>query len=140
LLKPAVTTAKAVRIGNSKKESIVVNDEVFVKSTDIGKWNYIVEVSFLWTDGSPCTDTGKSATLEAANNWTNMAMIHDHYWPIKNDWAWMKGEERDAEVKKAIALFNKAAENGATEKRNKFGRRFVRETIPFTRTVTKIER
>jgi len=35
-----IVTAK--RIGNSKKESISVNNEIVLKSVEVGKWNYLL--------------------------------------------------------------------------------------------------
>lgn len=38
-------TAKAIQIGKSKNETIYVDGEVFIKSSEIGKWNYIVRIT-----------------------------------------------------------------------------------------------
>lgn len=59
--------ATATRIGKSKNETICVDGEVFIKSSEIGKWNYIIRI----TRDFPLCVAGnvsicKARTLESA--------------------------------------------------------------------------
>lgn len=57
----------ASRIGKSKNETIYVDGEVFIKSTKIGKWDYVVRVT---RDFPKCvagqSTLCKARTLESA--------------------------------------------------------------------------
>lgn len=59
--------ATAVRIGKSKNETIYVDGEVFIKSSEIGKWNYIVRITRDFpTCVAGCVNLCKARTLESA--------------------------------------------------------------------------
>ena len=56
--------AIAERIGKSKKERVIVDGEVFLKSVDIGKWSHVGKVTY---DGNDNGFILKSSTEEGIN-------------------------------------------------------------------------
>jgi hypothetical protein len=56
-------------ISKGTKEQILVDGEVFLKSVAVGRWNYIVRISYTDTNGNHKEFDGKSATKENAEKW-----------------------------------------------------------------------
>lgn len=131
--------ATAERIGNSSKERILIDGEVFLKSVDIGRWNYIAQVTAQSHHGGTWTTTGKSATRDAASKWTPSNMFFSLTIPKTSDdperiaryrlWSWIYTE-----------VFGKGTKVTPRSKWGAGSYREMRWAIPHTRTVTKIER
>ena len=63
----------AEKIGNSQKERILIDNEVFLKSVAVGKWNYITVIK---SDDLTMDYIGKSATIASAEKWQPFSMEH----------------------------------------------------------------
>lgn len=123
----------AEKIGNGSKERILIDGEVFIKSTAADRWNYIVEVEVM--DGyNKGTFIGKSATRETAEKWQPFQMSIDHIHPMH-----VRPELRE----EYAASYKKALQDGAVEanaRYNGFSQKVARMALTFTRKVYKIER
>jgi len=124
-----MTRAIAKQIGNSSKEQIIVDGEVFLKSVGIGRWNYVVEVTL--STGEKWI--GKSATLKAAGSWTPFPMFYEVCAAAKSD-----SQERKDQVRQRIADYT--AKYGEPVRKNLNGWPVYRWPLQYTRKVTKIER
>lgn len=119
-----VMKATAHQIGNSKKERILLDGEEFLKSVNIGRWNYIVVIT---EKESGRTHYGKSATRENALKWVPFPMYVEYYnLPTISP----NGYNYREEFKKAVA-------RGVPVKR-KGGYQIACDPIEYTRTITKI--
>ena len=131
--------ATAVRIGNSSKEQILIDGEVFLKSVDIGRWNYVAKVVAESYTGGTWTTKGKSATLDAAHKWVPSTMFYSRTIPKTTASA-----EDIAHYRLWNWIFTKAFGKGTkVTPRSKWGAGSYREmrwAIPYTRTVAKVER
>ena len=113
-------------INKGKKEQIIVDGEVFLKSVAAGKWNYIVRISYTDSNGKHKEFDGKSTTRENAEKWQPWA-LQDEYFKGTN------GEFSD------LARSHIDASNGAWKVKN--GVKYY--VVPFsniTREIVEIER
>lgn len=130
--------ATAEQIGNSTKERVFLNGVVYLKSVEIGRWNYIAQIRY---EGEEFFRTGKSATRAAAEKWSPgvpgatfpiqpESAIRDHYNHI---WPTMEDYKRDLREFKARP--------GVQKKRHRSGLTYyVQPLVIAERRVFKIER
>ena len=125
------------KIGNSKKEQVEINGSVFLKSVEIGRWNYIpvitVKPSIFW-NSEIRTEIGKSATRKAAEKWFPFQMSIDVY-KFKH----IGYDDNGKSIKEKNENFNEAVKSGGKVIR-KHGVTFCRVPLEYTRKIHKIER
>ena len=123
-------TATATRIRKTQNESINYGDVVVRKAVTIGKYNFLALVLIT---GQDVPYIGASASADNANKWLPGPMSRDVYPAKKSD-----SEESKARVRKYYQ--DCKAKYGAPKKLTQRGLTFYRFTVPYTRSVVRINR
>ena len=122
--------ATATRIRKTQNESINYGDCEVRKAVKIGKYNFL---ALVFVNGQDVPYIGASASADNANKWLPGPMSRDVYPAKKSD-----SEESKARVRKYYQ--DCKAKYGAPKKLTQRGLTFYRFTVPYTRSVVRINR
>lgn len=135
--------ATAQRIGNSKKEQILIDGEVFLKSVAIGRWNWISATTVKDDRGESNVIYTKHATRQAAERFTPSDYVSCSY--VKPDMKCRYYSQNPAAFEPDMAEYNDIASRPGARINREFGPYggssiVARYTWPYTKTVHQVDR